>query len=81
MNPARRVRLCDPHPGQGIKIRPAPFPAGVDGQRPGDRPARGARDRARQNVRLYFLCQDDVVRIEGLGVGSEITRDRAFYLH
>jgi len=33
------------------------------------------------NVRLYFLCQDDVARIEGLGVGSEITRDKAFYWH
>jgi CRISPR-associated protein Cas2 len=33
------------------------------------------------NVRLYFLCQDDVARIESLGVGSQVAADKAYYLH
>lgn len=33
------------------------------------------------NVRFYFLCQDDVARIESLGVGGPITMDKTFYLH
>jgi hypothetical protein len=27
------------------------------------------------------LCQDDVARIESLGVGSQVAADKAFYLH
>ena len=33
------------------------------------------------NVRFYFLCQDDVARIEGVGVGREIEMDKPYYLH
>ena len=34
------------------------------------------------NVRFYFLCQDDVARIEGLGVTRRLLMaDKAFYLH
>ena len=33
------------------------------------------------NVRLYFLCQDDVARIESLGVNRLVAVDKMFYLH
>jgi len=33
------------------------------------------------NVRFYFLCRDDVTRIEGLGVGRPFIKDRVYYLH
>lgn len=33
------------------------------------------------NVRFYFLCQDDMARIESLGVDRLVAVDKAFYLH
>lgn len=33
------------------------------------------------NVRFYFLCQDDMARIEGVGAGRQIVSDKTFYLH
>lgn len=33
------------------------------------------------NVRFYFLCQDDMARIESLGVNRLVAVDQMFYLH
>jgi len=33
------------------------------------------------NVRFYHLCQDDVARIESLGVDRLVALEKAFYLH
>ena len=33
------------------------------------------------NVRFYFLCQDDVARIESVGVGGWAVTDQVYYLH
>jgi CRISPR-associated protein Cas2 len=33
------------------------------------------------NVRFYFLCQDDVARIEGVGVSRQVVTDKTYYLH
>ena len=33
------------------------------------------------NVRFYFLCQDDVARIENVGVHRRALTDKMYYLH
>jgi CRISPR-associated protein Cas2 len=79
----RRTRVCKMLKNYGAHVQYSVFECYLK-----RRDYRDMRERLQKlisprqdNVRFYFLCQDDVARIEGVGVGREIEMDKPYYLH
>ena len=79
----RRTRVCKLLKNYGVHVQFSVFECVLK-----RRDLQEMRDRLHKllsvhhdNVRFYFLCQDDVARIEGVGVGRQVTTDKTFYLH